>query len=262
MAKAHFPISSFPSTTDRLPNLDIQEYIEDDLSSQASSDGLGFRFQDLDLDSASQDEILSRMPSGHLNKFHDLVDSREILKLVPCYVPCNYLITENIGWETMEVKENLNLDTIYPRKGGLDLSFNLIEIFFYYVLVSRIYCGDFDESAWEMFRLHSLVLKREKHAFLNLNQVLDSLHVHPKDKIDYYLEDVKRLLTCSKFMIKSIQDLIKIAQLGNASRRIIKKLEFYSWLVSRQDVEFKSQIKNLVLGLSRKYHGCNAIQEL
>jgi hypothetical protein len=91
MAKAPSPISSFSSTTDRLPNLDIQEYLEDDLSSQASSDELGFRFQDLDLDSASQDEILSRLSSGHLSKFHDLVDSREILKLVPSYVPCNFL---------------------------------------------------------------------------------------------------------------------------------------------------------------------------
>jgi hypothetical protein len=237
----------FDRHKDHQDHKDIYSDIYSDIQDDNESD-LFTRFKDLDLDSASQEEILSRLSPNDVERFNDLVDSREIVKLIPPYVP---------WWQTMNVQDVENL-FIYTRKGGINLSFNLVEILFYYVLVSRTFNGDLDESAWEMIRLNCLVLKREKHAFTNLEQVLDSLLIYPKEKVDYYLEDVKRLLACNHFMIKSIQDLIKIA----SPKQIIKKLEYYSWLVSRQDVEFKSQIKNLVLGLSKKHHGNSGIQEL
>lgn len=48
--------------------------------------------------------------------------------------------------------------------------------------------------------------------------------------------------------------------MGRAPLKIQKKLEFYEWLVSRQDVEFRSQIKNLIVGLSDVFS--KKIQEL
>ena len=52
---------------------------------------LAMQFQDLDLDSASQEEILSRLSENQLKEFNSLLDSKKILDLVPIWEPCTYI---------------------------------------------------------------------------------------------------------------------------------------------------------------------------
>lgn len=115
----------------------------EDQDSISSSDELESRFQDLDLDSASHEEILSRLSKSQIETFNSLLESKKILDLVPTWVP---------WWKTMESREKLNLENIYTRKTCKDLSYNLLEILFYYVITCRRFSYDFDESSWEVIK--------------------------------------------------------------------------------------------------------------
>lgn len=195
------------------------------------------QFQDLDLDSASQEEILSRLSESQLQHFNDLIDSKQILDLVPVWVP----------WWQISKPTYTSLENIYPARTTLDLSFNILEILFYYVVTCRSFSYDFDSTSWNMIRQNCMMLKNDKFVFADISQVLESFRKF--DNVEFFLYDVKQLLNTQNLM-RSFQDLIEIAKLAKETPRIQKKLEFYSWLVSRQDEEFLSQIRNLISGLN------------
>ena len=58
------------------------------------------------------------------------------------------------------------------------------------------------------------------------------------------MEDVKIIFSKREFLQKSILDILEIARSGKANFLEIKKLEFYSFQVSREDLQYKTQIKN------------------
>ena len=62
------------------------------------------------------------------------------------------------------------------------------------------------------------------------------------------MNDVRNLLN-TNFLKRSFQDLLRIANVASAPRKTIKKLEYYQWLVNRQDLEFQTQLKKLKLDL-------------
>ena len=135
--------------------MDYDDY--DDLKSDSDNDDLWSRFKDLDLDSASHQEILSRLSESQLERFNAMLDSKKILDLIPLWVPCKYYVLRK-GWQkTLETKV-LNVSSIHVSKSGIDLSYNLLEILFYYVFTCRMYNYDFDESAWTVIKFNWYIL--------------------------------------------------------------------------------------------------------